>query len=207
MIEDGELPVIVGIGGVLEKVGPPTPWLGPWLEELSLTADELRQAMGNAAPARQIEIGTLTESQYRAWIAAALGLTARQERRFFAGMWDWYCGELDTELADFAVSLRPRCRTAILSNSADGARREEHARYRFAESYDPVLYSHEIGAAKPDPACYLLACKALDLPPDRVALVDDVPEFIAGARSVGMHGVLHRTAQETAVKLSALVLP
>jgi putative hydrolase of the HAD superfamily len=94
----------------------------------------------------------------------------------------------------------------ILSNSADGARREEHARYRFAESYDPVLYSHEIGVAKPDPACYLLACKALDLPPDQVALVDDVHEFIAGAGSVGMHGVLHRTAQETAVKLGALVL-
>ena len=55
-----------------------------------------------------------------------------------------------------------------------------------AESYDPVLYSHEIGAAKPDPACYLLACQALDLPPGPVAMVDDVPEFIAGAHSVGM---------------------
>jgi HAD superfamily hydrolase (TIGR01509 family) len=197
--------VIFDIGGVLEKVGPPATWLGPWLEELSLTADDMRKAIENAAPAGQIETGALTESQYRARIAAALGLTAGQERRFFAGMWDWYCGELDAELADFAASLRPRCRTAILSNSADGARREEHARYRFAEFYDPVLYSHEIGAAKPDPACYLLACQALYLPPGQVAMVDDVPEFIAGARSVGMHGVLHRTAQETAANLTALV--
>jgi HAD superfamily hydrolase (TIGR01509 family) len=122
-------------------------------------------------------------------------------------MWDWFCGELDTELADFAASLRPRCLTAILSNSADGARREEQARYRFAESYDPVLYSHEIGTAKPDPASFLLACQALDLPPSQVVMVDDVPEFIAGARSVGMHGVLHRTSQETVSKLRALVLP
>lgn len=198
--------VVFDIGGVLEKVGPPMAWLGPWLEELSLTGDELRQAMGHAAPAEQIETGALTEPQYRARITATLGLTPGQERRFFAGMWDWYCGELDTELASFAASLRPRCRVAILSNSADGARREEYARYRFAEFFDPVLYSHEIGAAKPNPACYLLTCEALGLPPGQVAMVDDVPEFIAGARDIGMHGVLHRMARETAAKLRALLL-
>jgi HAD superfamily hydrolase (TIGR01509 family) len=199
--------VVFDIGGVLEKVGPPRSWLGPWLDELSLTADDLGQVIERAAPAGQIETGALTEPEYRARIAAALGLTPGQERRFFTGMWDWYCGELDIELAAFAASLRPRYRTAILSNSADGARREEHARYRFAESYDPVLYSHEIGTAKPDPACYLLACQALDLAPGQVAMVDDVPEFVAGARAVGMRGVLHRTAQQTAAALGALLLP
>jgi HAD superfamily hydrolase (TIGR01549 family) len=198
--------VVFDIGGVLERVGPPMAWLGPWLEELSLTGDELRQAMEAAAPAEQIELGALTEPQYRARITAALGLTAEQERRFFAGMWEWYCGELDTELASFAASLLPRCRAAILSNSADGARREEHARYRFADFFDPVLYSHEIGTAKPDPACYLLTCEALGLPPGAVVMVDDVPELVAGAQAVGMHGVLHRTAPETAAKLSALLL-
>ena len=197
--------VIFDIGGVLEKVGPPLSWLGPWLEELSLTADDLGKAFERAAPAGLIETGGLTEPQYRSQIATALGLTPGQEDRFFTGMWDWYCGELDTELAAFAASLRPRCRTGIHSNSADGARRDEDARYRFADSYDPVLYSHEIGAAKPDPACYLLACEALDLPPGQVAMVDDVPEFIAGAHAVGMHGVLHRATQETAAKLSAFL--
>jgi HAD superfamily hydrolase (TIGR01509 family) len=197
--------VIFDIGGVLEKVGPPLSWLGPWLDGLSLTADDLGQAIERAAPAGLVETGALRESQYRSQIATGLGLTPGQERRFFTGMWDWYCGELDPELAGFAASLRPRCRTAILSNSADGARREEHARYRFADCFDPVLYSHEIGVAKPDPACYLLACQALDLPPGQVAMVDDVPAFIAGARAAGMHGVLHRTTQETAAKLSAFL--
>jgi putative hydrolase of the HAD superfamily len=198
--------VVFDIGGVLEKVGPPAAWLGPWLEELSLTAHQLGQAIEHEAPAELIETGALTEPQYRARISAALGLSAGQERRFFAGMWDWYCGELDTELADFVASLSPRCQTAILSNSADGARREEHARYRFAEFFDPVLYSHEIGVAKPDPACYLLACEALGLSPGQVAMVDDVPEFVAGACAVGMHGVPHRTARETVAKLGELLL-
>ncbi len=112
---------------------------------------------------------------------------SRRFWRFFADMWDWYCGGLNTELADFAASLHPRYRTAILINSADGARREEHARYRFADCYDPVLYSHEVGTAKPDPRCYLLACQALGVPPGQAVMVDDVPEFIDGARAIGMH--------------------
>ena len=39
-----------------------------------------------------------------------------------ADLWDWYCGELDAELVGYAAALRPRFSTAILSNSADGAR-------------------------------------------------------------------------------------
>jgi HAD superfamily hydrolase (TIGR01509 family) len=197
--------VLFDIGGVLERVGPVMNWLGPWQDELSLSADDLGAAVEGAAPAEQIETGALTEPEFRTRIAAALGLTPEQEQRFFAGMWEWYCGELDTELADFAASLRPRCRTAILSNSADGARREEHARYRLADSYDPVLYSHEIGVAKPDPRSYLLACQALGAPPGQVALVDDVPEFVAGARAAGMHGVLHQSARQTATEVNALL--
>jgi HAD superfamily hydrolase (TIGR01509 family) len=117
----------------------------------------------------------------------------------------WLSGLVRLAIEVGRASLRPRCRTAILSNSADGARREEHPRYRFADCFDPVLYSHEIGTAKPDLACYPLACDALGLPRGHVAMVDDVPEFIAGARAVGMHSVLHRTAQETAAKLSAFL--
>jgi FMN phosphatase YigB (HAD superfamily) len=130
---------------------------------------------GQATPAEQVETGVLTEARYRSRIAAALGLVPGQDRRLFTAMWDWCCRELDTELAAFAASLRPRYRTTILSNSADGARREEHARYRFADSCAPVVYSHEIGVSKPDPARYLLACQALGLPPSQVAMVDDTP--------------------------------
>ncbi len=197
--------VMFDIGGVLEKAGPAAGWLGPWQDELAMTAGALAAAIGSAAPVAQIETGAIAEAQYRERIAAALGLTAGQQRRFFAGMWDWYCGELDAELAGYAASLRPRYRTAILSNSADGARREEQARYRFADCYDPVLYSHEIGAAKPDPACYLLACRALGLPPGEIVLVDDVPDFIAGAHAAGMRGVLHETAADTIAQLTVLL--
>jgi hypothetical protein len=43
--------VVFEIGGVLEKVGPPLSWLGPWQEELSLTPGPADRSRRSAMPA------------------------------------------------------------------------------------------------------------------------------------------------------------
>lgn len=63
-------------------------------------------------------------------------------------------GVLDVELRDFLARLRPAYTTAILSNSADGARREENRRHGFEDLVDTIFHSHDLGLAKPDPATY-----------------------------------------------------
>ncbi len=143
--------VAFDIGGVLERVAPAGSWIGPWRSRLELSEAQFRSAVAGVDPLRRIETGGLSETQYRQRYADALGLSDQQVSEFMAGLWDWYCGSLDIQLARYAASLRPRYKTAILSNSADGARREEEARYRFADSFDPIIYSHEVGLAKPDP--------------------------------------------------------
>lgn len=51
----------------------------------------------------------------------------------FGDMWDEYLGTANTELTDYLAGLRPRYRTALLSNSFVGAREREEARYGFDE--------------------------------------------------------------------------
>src|SRR6266568_4005321 len=142
--------VAFDIGGVLERVAPPDHWLGKWQERLGLGGAEFRAAIASVDPDDVITTGGLSEAQYRRRYAAALGLSSGQAEQFMADLWDWYCGELDHELTSYAASLRPRCATAILSNSADGARREEQARYSLTDLFDTIIYSHEAGLAKPD---------------------------------------------------------
>jgi HAD superfamily hydrolase (TIGR01509 family) len=104
----------------------------------------------------------------------------------------------------YVAGLRPRFLTGILSNSADGARREEQARYSLEELVDVLVYSDEIGLAKPDPRAYLALSAALGVAPDELVFVDDLPANVAAACQLGISGVLHRSTPETIAAIGAL---
>ena len=118
-----------------------------------------------------------------------LGLDEHQALQMMAEMWDAYCGELDRQMRDFAAGLRPAYGTAILSNSADGARREEQRRFGFEELVDVIVYSHEVGLAKPDPAIFNLTGKLLGVEPHEIVFLDDHYAHVQAARVFGWHAV------------------
>jgi putative hydrolase of the HAD superfamily len=196
--------VAFDLGGVLEQVAPVESLLGPWRVRLGLDEPAFRAAVATISLPDTV-IGARDEQEVRRQYRQALRLTPDQADQFMAELWDWYCGELDTELFDWALSLRPRYRTAIVSNSGDGARREEFRRYPLAGNFDPVIYSHEVGLAKPDPRIYLLLCQRLGLAPAEVAFLDDVPANVEAACELGIHGVLHRSTAESVAELSSLL--
>jgi epoxide hydrolase-like predicted phosphatase len=179
------------IGGVLEHVEPQDAFERRWQQRLGLSEDEYAAAVATVDRGGATGVGGMTEAEFSRRYAAALGLSSAQAGEFMADLWDWYCGELDVELTEFAASLRPAYRTGILSNSADGARREEQARYGFEQLVDVLVYSHEAGVEKPDPRSFQLLCQQLGVAPAEMIFLDDVPGHIAAATELGIHGVLH----------------
>ena len=99
-------------------------------------------------------------------------------------------GELNTGMAAYFQGLRPRYRTAILSNAAAGGRREEERRYGFASMADVLVYSDEVGIEKPDRRIYEIACERLGVRPSEVVFLDDLEANVAAARRLGMRAVL-----------------
>lgn len=168
-------------------------------------AAEFQAAIASVDPDGVIRTGGLSEAQYRRRYASALGLSNLQIDEFMADMWDWYCGELDLELIGYVANLRPRYATAILSNSADGARREEQARYSFTDLFDAIIYSHEVGLAKPDRRIYALLCGELSVEPNELIFVDDVRENVDAAVQFGIHAVLHRGTRESIDAVNSLL--
>ena len=169
------------IGGVLERVAPLGQLLDPWQERLGLDQASFRAGLSQVDPGGIIVTGGLSEAEYGAQYAAALGLSPAQASVFMADLWDWYCGEPDQELVACVAGLRPRFPTGILSNSAVGAPREEQARHALADLVDVLLYSDEIGLAKPDPRAYQALCAALGVAPDELVFVDDLPANVEAA--------------------------
>ncbi len=59
-----------------------------------------------------------------------------------------------------------------------------------ADLVDVALASCTLGVHKPDPSVFVLAAERLDLAPPHILFVDDRPENVEAARSVGMQAVL-----------------
>lgn len=198
--------VAFDIGGVLERVDDRAVTLtSKWRQRLGMGEAEFEAAMFGVDPDGLIITGGMSEAEYSQRYATTLRLSPAQAREFMADLWDWYCGELDADLVAFAASLRPRVATAILSNSADGARREELARYRFDEIFDPIIYSHEVGLAKPDPAVFELTCARLGVAPDELIFVDDKPGHVEAARRLGIHAIVHIGTPSTITTITTML--
>jgi epoxide hydrolase-like predicted phosphatase len=194
--------VVFDIGGILEIIpegGDPTQrfpdMIARWEERLGLAPGELDRritAMDErfSAAGKDGSIGTCTEEEWLAELGLATGMNPAQMDAFLRDFWDVYCGGPNTELIAYFKGLRPRYRTALLSNSFVGARREEEARFGFAAMTDLIVYSHEEGMSKPDQRIYERACQRLGVPPQEMIFLDDVERNILAARECGVHAIL-----------------
>ncbi|HSE07963.1 MAG TPA: HAD family phosphatase [Nocardioidaceae bacterium] len=200
--------VVFDIGGVLERVEDdawPEFWIRRWERRMNLPSGHLAAALAEHEPVGDVVTGGVSEAQMRDMYAVALGLADEQADQMMAEMWDAYCGELDTELRDFAAGLRPDYATAILSNSADGARREEQRRYGFEQLVDVIVYSHEVGLAKPNPAVFRLTEQYLGVEPDEIVFLDDHDGHVEAARLLGWHAVHHRSTPDSIAEVRRLL--
>ena len=201
--------VVVDIGGVLERVDDaswPQQWISRWERRKQLPAGHVAAGIAGHALPDDVATGRVTEAELRDLYAAALGLDVTETDEMWAEMWDAYCGELDVTMRDFVAGLRPAYKTVILSNSADGARREEQRRYDFEGLVDEIVYSHEVGIAKPDPAVFRLTGQLVGVAPGEVVFIDDDAGHVEAARAHGWHAVLHTESQQTIADVTQLLL-
>src|ERR1700751_2806859 len=181
--------VLFDIGGVLEI----TPSLGVaemWESRLGLQPGEINKRMQDVWEGGAI--GTVSEHDVHQAVAERLGLDEPQLEEFMGWIWREYLGAANAELIEYVRRLRPRYRTGIVSNSFVGAREREQAAYGFEDLVDEIIYSHECGMSKPDPAIYALACERLRVKPAQMVFVDDYGPCVAGASEAGIHAVLYR---------------
>jgi len=188
--------VVFDIGGVLD-ITPRTGWEQKWEERLTLQPGELDERLMQVW--KDGSSGKITEQQVEQRIGEILGLDRAQVEAFMADLWAEYLGELNAELAAYFAGLRPRYRTAIISNSFAGARDKEQELYGFGDICDLIVYSHEEGVAKPNPRIYELACERLGVQPEEMVFLDDSAVCVAAARELGIHAIVFSdTAQAIA---------
>jgi len=185
--------ILFDIGGVLEIVDDDTwqdAWWRRWRERAGAPdADIAELVVSGRLPSIDVVSGRAGE--FWQVLGDRLALTPADRDAMRVDFWDAYCGVGNTELIEYARSLRGRASLAVLSNSADGAREEEQRRYGFSEIFDPICYSHEQGVNKPEERAYTLALARMDADADDVLFIDDHQHAIDGAAAVGIRGIVH----------------
>lgn len=194
--------LVFDIGGVLELT-PPTGWIEKWEAQLGLQPGEMGQRLSDVF--RAGAIGQISEADVVVAVGARLGLDQANVDRFMDDLWTEYLGTLNVELDAYFRSLRPRYRTAIISNSFVGAREREQARYRLEEACDFIIYSHEVGIEKPDPRIFQMTWERLGVQLNEVVFLDDYEPHVRAARRIGIHGIVFRTTAQAIADIDALL--
>lgn len=192
--------VVFDIGGVLE-ITPDTGMMEKWEQRLHLKPGELDERM--ASVWRAGSLGACSEEDVQQSLKELIGMDQGQVDAFWHDLWEEYLGTLNIELAAYFSSLRPRYQTAIISNSFVGARTREQECYHFDAMTDLIIYSHEVGIAKPDQRIFELTCERLSVQPAEMIFLDDVEGHVKAARAFGIHAILFQETSQAIADIQA----
>lgn len=162
------------------------------LERSEGTFEELSAAIYESGVHRTYEAGRITSDEFFATVRDRCGLRMG-EQEFFEAFTDIFTPIPAT--SDLIRRLSGRYRIGLLSNTNERHFENTIRRADVFPLFETVTVSHVVHALKPGEAIYRDALAKLGLPPGECAYIDDIPEYVDGARTLGIRGV-HYTGHD-----------
>lgn len=113
---------------------------------------------------------------------------------------------VDRVVVDLTWRVRDHMRVAMLSNAGPELERRLR-RFGLAQLFHPVMNSHRIGMAKPNPMVFRHASERLHLAPDQILFVDDQARNINAAAQLGFHTHRFVSTEQFASYAGSLLAP
>lgn len=85
--------------------------------------------------------------------------------------------------------------TAILSNIGDAVLASVEREFNWIHGFDVLVWSYQLGIAKPDPAIYRHVLAKLGTRPEETLFLDDKTVNIEAARALGIHAIEFSTVE------------
>ncbi len=174
-----------------------------WERRLGLTPGALEKLVFENPAAAEATVGRATEYHVWRFVCQNLGLNeadcAQLQQDFWKG------DAINTTLVTYVHRLRPRYKTAILSNAWPMLRYYLTEQFRIAYAFDTIVVSAEEGLAKPDPCIYLRAVERLGVQPQEAVFVDDMAKNIAAARTCGLYAIQYESTEQVLKALDELL--
>lgn len=196
--------VFFDLGGVIVR----TEYQAPrqrLAEQFGMDYEDIEKVVFGGGPngsSARASVGEISEEEHWQNVMKVLKLPVseaeRVKREFFGG------DIIDRTLLEFLRSLKPKYKVGAISNAWDGLRKFME-REKFADVFDAIIISAEVGAAKPSEKIYRVALEQLQVKPKEAVFVDDFIENIEACEKLGMRGI-HFTDPESALKQLKAIL-
>jgi len=148
---------------------------------------------------RQADYGFITSDEYVRGAAELIGKPEDEVKNIFRAK-----HVRNDALMAYAVSLKGKCKLALLSNVSNGIVERLFSAEDLA-IFDEVILSYQEHITKPNPAVFTLAAERLGLHPEECVMVDDLAENCEGAEVIGMASIQHTFNQLTTDILSKML--
>jgi putative hydrolase of the HAD superfamily len=177
--------IFIDFGGVIVRTEDKTP-RAKAAERLGLTTHELEKIIFESESSQKASRGEIPEEAHWQAVAEALRLSRPEADKVTA---EFFAGDrIDQALLATLRQARPERKVCLISNAWSGLR-TWITEQGFADAFDHMVISAEIGLMKPDERIYRLALEEINARPEESVFMDDVLANVDGARSVGMTGI------------------
>jgi epoxide hydrolase-like predicted phosphatase len=171
-------------------------------DRVGLSYEDLVKVVFESRSSEDASIGKISEDDHWKNVTRGLHLPLKEKdvvhKEFFDG------DIIDHDLIAVIRSLRPRFKTGLISNAWDGLR-PYMEREKFADAFDALIISAEVGVMKPDAAIFQHALGQLGVKPKEAVFIDDISENIAGCEAVGMYGIHFKSLEQAQKDLQKLL--
>ena len=191
--------VIFDIGGVLLKPKPSHNPDTKWENSLGLPKGDLKRIIDRSGWNRAATLGQISAHEVWQRVGDRLGLSNEQIHALESDFRP--DEEINTELVNLLQSLRPRYTVATISNAWSDTREALTRKYGLDKIVDAMLFSYEVGLAKPDSRIYQIALSRLRVYPEETIFVDDKNANADTARLIGMHGIWYKNNEQTIAEI------
>lgn len=187
------------LGGVVYRSWPHRALFERWAPAFGLPAPELEARAFSGAHWGDAELGLITTEAAYARAAALFGVPQQMVLELVT---EAFASQPDEGLARYVADLRRRgVRVGAFTNNS-GREAELLARPELARLFDLAVSSADAGLAKPDPAFYRHAEARFGARGADVVFLDDRPEHVEAALTVGWRAFRFTTTEQALADLA-----
>ena len=194
--------VIWDMGGVLLRTEDSKP-RQRLAERLGVDRAKLEEMVFWGESGSRAQLGEISIDQHWENLRSDFNLSPEGLEKFKEGFWG---GDfVDQELVEYIRSLRKSNKTGLLSNAFSNLRQVIDQVWKFADAFDEMIISAEVGLVKPDDRIFHLALDRLGVTAEQTVFIDDFKSNISAANRLKIHAIHFKSPEQARQELEQLL--